>query len=243
MPKHKKRPSTALATAASRMVGKAVPVVDLPALLGDGIAEFERQIGGRAVLIETLSVAESSEDVTRVLCAIADPAYDGHHSVYSLASICRKEHISPGQLFKAFQTAVLVRGQILGSLAAAKAAPAVVDEVVKAALGHDDPCQKCEGNGTFVPEPTKRVPNPVPEKCAICKGTGKLHVEGSLDHQLAALELAGLLKKSGGINIQQNVLTPAAATAGGSLEQLQQAVSEMLYPASTPPTVVEGDVT
>ena len=131
MPKKK---ALALVPASARMpaVHTVQKAVDVPKAIRDDIKAFEDLIGGRKALIEALSTADSSEDVRAVLDVIADPKYDET----SLAVVCAQAGVSPGQLFAAFKAAAIVRGQILGSLSAAKAAPAVVEYIAAAAVPH-----------------------------------------------------------------------------------------------------------
>jgi hypothetical protein len=65
--------------------------------------------------------------------------------------------------------------------------------------------------------------------CTGCNGVGAVKREGDPDQQQKIFELTGLLKSGGGTTVNQNVITPAAAVVGGSLEQLQQVVSELIY--------------
>lgn len=205
----------------------------VPESIRDAICKFEKEIGGRQALIEVLSTGDSDPSVQKVLYALADPQWDST----SLARVCQQEGITPGELFGAFETAAKRQGQILGALTAAKAAPAIVSEIVRVATPHEEPCETCNGVGQVTPEPTKKQPNPSPRPCDTCNGLGLLKKPASLDHQEKALEIAGLLKPVGGVQVlqQQNTLHVGQA-ASGSLEQLQQAVGAILFRTPAPPT-------
>jgi len=206
---------------------------DVPTALRDSIRAFEHAVGGRAALIEFLSSADSDEQVYEVVKLLGDPANDER----SLVLLCGQAGISPGQLFGAFDKATIVRAQILGRLEAAKQVPAAAKEVGRTALPHEQPCTACNGVGSFEEADAKGQTST--RRCTGCNGKGHVLREGDPDQQKTLFELVGLLKTGGGVQVQQNVITPAGAVVGGSLEQLQQVVSELIY---RKPTHVDAEV-
>lgn len=215
----------ALVPASARMpAARSQPIQnDVPQSIRNAITQFEAQVGGRKALIEALSSADAAEDVQEVLSAIADPKHDHE----PLAKLCARAGVSPGQLFGAFKTAALVRGQILGALKASTLVPTIVDEIGKTALPYDEPCERCNGAGYIESEDRTGKDRP----CGACNGVGSIHYAGNLDQQRTILELAGLITKGSGtnVNIHNANIAPPAAITGGSLEQLQQAVGDLLY--------------
>lgn len=197
----------------------------VPESVQQSILAFEHAIGGRQALIEQLSSGDCSPEVQEVLTIIADPRHDH----LTLAVVCARAGISPGQLFQSFRHAAVARAQVLAMLEVANRVPQITEQLLAEAISHTTPCTSCNGVGTKTPEPSAKNPEPKPFTCGACQGLGTLHVPADLERQKIALELANLLKKAGGIAIQTNVNVPAPASKGGSLEQLQQAIGEIMY--------------
>lgn len=219
----------------------------IPPQVRDAVSAFERQLGGRDALIEALSVADRSPEVADLLSLLCDPdlEHGPHGRTRSLVEVCHLSHLTPGDLFSAFKAAALARAQILGALTAANAADAVVKEIARVAVPHDETCGTCDGTGTVVPPKSKKNPNPEPERCAACRGTGTVRLPANPDAQQTILQMTELLKKSPGITTNVAVAAPPPASLG-SLETLQQLLGEVLYAgrpaaqAETPP-IVEGE--
>ena len=109
--------------------------------------------------------------------------------------------------------------------------PPVVDDVMTRAAPQVSTCPACLGVSTAGQGP-----------CATCNSTGRVQTEPDLDRQKLALELGQLLEKKGGLIVQQNNATVASlgASQPGSLEQLQQAVGDLLFSGGR--RGAEGDV-
>lgn len=225
MPRSKKQAaSIALVPAAAQ--ARPLDKIVVPTAVQTSVAAFEKAIGGRPALIEALASGAESPDVQAVLRIIADPHYDR----WTLARICQKAGITPWQLFSAFKSAAIARAHVLALLEGANRTPQVTKEIFDSAVKHEETCTACNGLGTIVSEPTKKDPNPPPATCLHCNGVGTLWVPGSLEHQKLALDLVGLVKKSGGVQIAVPITNNLPGSQpGGSLEQLQQAVSTILY--------------
>ena len=150
-----------------------------------------------------------------------------------LALLCKEAQISPGDLFAAFGAAVKTLEEIVAMTTAVRAMPATVEDVASQCVTREATCETCNGLTTVVPLPTKKNPNPGPIPCPTCRGKGKVVLPSSLDHQRLLMEYTGALKKSGvTVNTQVNNLQGGGSSGGalgGSLEQLQQAVTETLY--------------
>ena len=229
----KKSKAIALVPASARRPVTTIPVAPLqiPHRIREGIKEFEDALGGRKALIEALSSADAAEDIAEILTILADPKYDKD----PLAKLCAHAGISPGQLFGAFKKAALIRGQILGTLKAAELVPRVVEEIGKTCVPYDEPCERCNGAG-YIESGEEKV---AARACTACNGVGSIHHAGDHDQQRTILELTGLIQKGSGVavNVQTNNLLPSQGSVGGSLEQLQQAVSELIYTRPSPPPV------
>ena len=240
-PRKRKAAPIALVSPAARALPASVKdVVEIPTAIQLSVDRFETLLGGRAVLIETLaSAADLHPDVARILGLLGDPAYDG----WALTRICRLGNITPGQIFEAFHTAAQARAKILALLAAADEVPKVTKEIARVALPHKEPCITCRGTGQVRPKPTKEIPKPDLEPCDSCNGQGQVPVPADLDRQELLLEMTGLIKKGGGVNVAVQNNLPAAGSSplqAGFFEQLQQAVSSVLYGAQTPEPPAES---
>ncbi len=239
MPKKKSSPSSlTLASPSTRQpstpanLRRAAAALDVPIAILSAVNQTEALLGGRQGLIAALSAADASTDVQALLWKIADPAHDH----LSLATICARGNITPGDLFRALKEAAVARGQILGLVEVSNKAQQVAKEVAAAATEHEVTCPRCSGLKTemWQGEDDRLPPRQI--TCTVCQGKGTRLVPASLDHQKLVFETLGLLKKSGGVNVQTNILNPASGGSasgggmlGGSLEQLQQAVGELLF--------------
>jgi hypothetical protein len=203
------------------------------------IDAFTVALGGRQQLLDTLLVAESAPDVARITTLLIDPRYGGK----SLRWICHHAHLTIAELFAAYQKALIVKAHLQATHLVADQLLGVVDDVMRRSQPHEVSCEDCAGRGQVTPAPTKAQPNPAPGPCASCGGRGQVTRLPDLDRQKVALELGQLLQRSGGINLQQNLIAPPPSasplTAPGTLEQLQHSVREIFSP---PPAAVEGQV-
>jgi hypothetical protein len=228
----------ALLPAATRRETTLTPAeADLSA---SAIETFTKAVGGREALVEALSVASEAPEVEKIVLLLLDPRYE----TMTLRRICQMAGLTVADLFAAYRKAAIAEAHIKAAPIIAGKLVAVVDDVMTRGAPYEVPCTACAGLGTSTPEPTKDQPNPSLGPCRTCRGGGKLLAFPDLDRQKLALELGQLTTRSGGINIQQNLIAERAGSAApGALEQLQQAVGDILFnrPASGG-AVVEGAV-
>jgi hypothetical protein len=189
---------------------------------------FAVALGGRQALLDTLVVADGTSEVHQIVNLLIDPRYGG----WSLRRLCATAGLTIADLFTAYKKALLVRAHLQATKVITDNLVAVVDDVMQRSRPREIVCPACAGLTTVTPEPTRAVPNPAPQPCATCRATGRVIEQPDLDRQKVALELAQLLQTRGGITVQQNSVTLPAGGSGapGALEQLQQAVHEVLYP-------------
>jgi hypothetical protein len=234
----KRRPTTGLIPAAARPDPQAMILTEAEAdLSADAIATFETALGGRDALIDALCVADGTPEVDKVTALLLDMRYDG----WSLRRICALANLTVADFFTAYRKAALVRAHLqLIPVITAKLV-GVVDDLLTRAQPHYVRCDACNGTTTFVPEPTKDLPNPSPQPCKACKGTGQHLLLPDLDRQKLALEVAEVIKPKSGFTFNQaNVLAAdrvgSNPTAPGALEQMQQAVNAILFKGPAPST-------
>lgn len=209
------------------------------------VATFVEQLGGKAAVIEALEIASDQLEVDAVLSLLADPRYD----TWSLRRLCQNAGLTVHEFFGAFRKAAMVRAQIRATQKIADGIVPVVEDVMRRAAPVVETCEACSGTGTFTPDPSKRQPNPQPEPCKACKSSGKITILPELDRQKLALELADLVKKGGGLQIQNNQLNMSGAAGGtgaGDLEKLQQALAGANFAVSaaeiTPKVPLEAEI-
>ena len=139
-------------------------------------------------------------------------------------------------ILRAFRNGIFFKAHLLAGQIVTEKLSAVVGDVMLRATPYEETCPTCEGTGRVMSRPTKKNPEPFSVRCQICNGKGQVRHIPEVDRQRLALELGELIKppKSGPTLLQQfnmggNQPPNPSATAPGSLEQLQQAVSDLLY--------------
>lgn len=195
---------------------------------GQLVEIFTKSLGGREALAEALSVADSSPEVETITSLLLDPTYGDK----PLRWICDQVGLTIADLFTAYRKAILARAHVQAYPIIAAKLPEVVADVMKRAAPYEIPCATCRATGSIVREPTEKIPNPAPEPCPVCQGVGRLLVLPELDRQRLALEL-GQLSAKPGILMQQTLGVVATDRLGssqaGALEQMQQAVGDLLF--------------
>lgn len=204
-------------------------------MVSASLATLEAAIGGREALVAALLHAPKSRDLDYLLGLLATEATKVRapwaKGPSSLADLCAQGGITPGELIAAYRAGELNRAQALATQKIGAHLAEVAEDTMLRALPSEGVCERCDGTGTFVPEPSKKVPNPEPEPCRRCQGTGRIVYLGDLEHKKLALDMGRLVQKGGGVslNVQQQVGVFTGAAAGGSLERMQAATDAILY--------------
>lgn len=207
------------------------------------LTELEATLGGRKGLIQALALAPLTPDLSYTLGMLGDPNSDR----LSLAQICARGNILPGELLKHIRNAALLRGQVIAAQQVAQKIPEVVAEVLKKAVPYEDACSACRGVGSLPPEPTPQNPNPGPTPCETCLGTGRLVYPADDAKQRLVIDLAQLLPKpgsGGGVNILQQFGAAGGGPTGGAaggiggglspFERLSVMADRILYGSGQP---------
>jgi hypothetical protein len=186
-------------------------------LAGAAIETFVVAVGGRKKLLQTLAIADGAEAADKVINCLLDPDY----ASWSLRRICTYAGITVADLFASYKKALFVQAHVDAAQRITSQLPPIVDDVMRRALPIARPCPRCNGSPT----------TPGTSKCPICQGAGTVLSEPDLDRQKLALELGRLTERKAGIVMQQNQVAATAVSSHGtgSLEQLQQAVGELLF--------------
>lgn len=203
------------------------------------LAELETALGGRPALIGLLALAPLNKDGKRFLALLAEPSNAGT----PLAQVCAQGATLPGDLVTWVTTGMTLKAQVLARALIAARTPAVVQEVMQQAATWEDTCPTCLGLAKTTPEPTEAQPNPASVPCATCQGHGVVRVSADPECRRYALDMAGLLPKSGGISITNQALAIAAPGAVGSeVDRLQEAMDQVLYGHGPGPRVIDAEV-
>lgn len=211
--------------------------VEEATLSAAGVDAFVGALGGRDRLVEILLIGCGDPAVDRVIALLDDPTLRG----WSLRKICRHAALTVADFLRAYERAMIARGEIASARVIAHGIVAVVEDVMRRAAPYDEPCP------CGAPEVTS------PTSCKACRGTGILHLLPDLGRQKVALELGklltpGALMQQNVMNVSQSQMPAAAAPSSGSLADLQAAVHEILHPRrvltlvppAQPPPVVEA---
>lgn len=200
------------------------------------VKQLEEAIGGRQALADTLIAAPPDEDGYDVLLGlIADPRND--HK--SLATLLNEGGFTAGDLLKLYRSAVVAKAQVLAIHEVATELPSVTRDVMRRSQNHYKLCSSCASTGQ-VWEPildAKGKPTGDRQKvvCGLCEGSGQVLAEASLDHQKMALDMAGMLQKSGPSTlVQVDNSRTATVVATMPFAQLQRAVQKVLDPVVLP---------
>lgn len=201
------------------------------------IDAFAVALGGRQAILDTLQVATGSPEIDKVTHLLLDPRYGG----WSLRRLCTLAGVTIADFFAAYKKSLLVKAHLQAARIVTAELVHVVEDVMKRAHPHQVACGHCGGTGRLAVAPAGGQPYPIPGACGPCGGTGQIQVLPDLDRQKLALELGQLVSKSGGINLTQNqntLVAPGSGYGPGAIDQLQQAVAEVLTPRSRRPSVV-----
>jgi hypothetical protein len=215
-PVRQTRARSALVPAAARST-PTLTALELT-LSGDAIETFARAVGGRQQLLETLAVADSDSSNDKVINCLLDDQY----ASWSLRRICNFAGITVADLFASYKKALVVKAHLEATHIIASKLPPIVDDVMTRATPLVLVCPSCAGLPAVEGAPA----------CPVCAGSGQVLSEPDLDRQKLALELGRLTNQhKGGVVVQQNVAAGTAWTGQGvgGLEQLQQAVGDLLF--------------
>lgn len=208
------------------------------------IAVFEKLLGGKTELLQgLLSSPEITPNIRKVLSAMLDP----RKADRSLSALCADANVLPGEVFGAFRDATIAKATVQSLVEISQRLPKITVDYLTNAVDHAIVCPSCSGsrkeilrgNGGTKKSRKKaelEVAVPVPDKlidCTRCNGEGTVVKAAEVGHQETVFEIMGLLKKGSGISITQTnqTIAPAQDLGGGlgGLEQLQQAVSGILF--------------
>jgi hypothetical protein len=200
------------------------------------IDAFTVALGGRQGVLEALQVANGTPEVDQITKLLIDPVYAG----WPLRKLCTLAGLTVADLFTAYKKAALVKAHLQATKVVTDHLVQVVEDVMRRSQPHQIPCERCGGRGTVLPHGARALAIPIP--CDGCYGSGSVLQQPDLDRQKLALELGQLVTKSNGINLTQQTLVASTGNGfgPGAIDQLQQAVAEILTPRRRVAPVVEA---
>lgn len=233
------------------------------------LAAFESAAGGRGELAGILEAAPGAE-FELLAGLLADPANDRT----SLAALCRRVGLSVRDFFLALRDARYSRMYAEIGLRVAAGLPAVAEDVVARAVPHWITCAECGGSGEqprapgdaggpagtanaaeALPGPLTEIGSPTPSaashtppaaQCLVCKGRGQSFVLPELSRQKLALELGGVLRPGGGVQVgvQVGVIAGGGGGIAGTSPAFRGRTDQMLWEgeAESRSAVVEAQV-
>jgi hypothetical protein len=155
------------------------------------LEQYEDILGGRDGVIDLLSLSALDKKEQHFLRLLCDPIRKDD----SINTIAREAGIPPQQIMDLFRSAPFAKAHMLAQAKMAEALPAVADDIASKSVDMEVECPACRGEaapGFFCPQ---------------CQGRGTIMRPSDLDRQKLLLESTGMLKKSGGIQVNQNVNT------------------------------------
>jgi len=190
---------------------------------------LEKAAGGRLAIIETMTLSNLTPQQEHLTGLIADPRNDAK----SLARICSMANITVGKFLTMLGEIKMSKAVLDAQDRVARLLPDVAEDVMQRSVVHTIECSECAGEGSI--PVTSRGRNagegsPPEERttltCPGCRGKGNITVQPHLEHQKVALELSGMIKRGGGVQVAVGVnagITPAltsSATFRGATDKL-----------------------
>lgn len=159
---------------------------------------LEMRFGGRQKLVRSLQVLPLEDDERLVMELFADPRNDRK----GLAMIAKMAGtgMTVSRLLKLIGKAVGAEALLAAHREIYEPLPLVARDIMQRSVPAEEACWPCRGGGKV---PLKPVEGKEQEDCGICRGTGKITLYPDLDRQKVALELGGLLKPRGGVQVTQ----------------------------------------
>jgi hypothetical protein len=206
--------------------------------------------GGREGLLTELLVAP---ELPPALLALLTFSFDPRFADQPFGYLCAKAQISPGDVFLAFRDVLAAKATIQAMHESSKELLAMLKELVRSAISHEDVCADCRGE-KVIPNPKWKKPSDdrtVP--CMTCYGHGTIQVKPDKWAQEKVLDLVGLTRKSAPQFVNNNLIqqqtiqqtavmseSESPASISGGLPQIQQALSTILFAREVVrPTAVE----
>jgi hypothetical protein len=151
------------------------------------LQQYEEIVGGRQSIIENLQLGNLNKKAQFFLKLLCDPT----KAKYSIVSLAADAELTTAQALELFRSSSFVRAQVMAMGKLAEALPEVAQDLAEKSIDQEIQCPLCRGEASeFV--------------CQTCMGHGTIVRQGDIDHKKLLLEVAGIVKKGGGVNVQVN---------------------------------------
>lgn len=186
---------------------------------------LEQSMGGRAGVVDALLLADLSPKQQHFLALLMDPRRERD----SMATICADAAVSPRELLDLFRSASFAKAHAIALNYVAEKSLDVAKDVVGKSIDQHIECPECRG---------VKVEG---STCPKCKGKGTIFRESDVDRQKMALEVAGLLKKGGGVNIAVQQNNSSVSSSPSIFSKVVKQSDEIAYDVKRE-DIIDGEV-
>lgn len=187
------------------------------------LGRFETAVGGRTQIAARIASNSLSLEQEAFVALLLDPG----RAADSVVTLAIDAGITPEDVLKLYQKGAIAEANAIATAQIADSLPTVTREVLANAIETRQVCV-CLKAGIAHP------------KCRRCHGTGLWVKDANVEQQKMVWENAGLLKKSGGINIQQNTAV-GVVSGGGFMDRFVRSTDATAYDVK-PSDITEGEV-
>lgn len=199
------------------------PIKGASASAAKGLGKFETAVGGRTQIAARIAANSLSLEQEAFVALLLDPGRSGD----SVVTLAIDAGITPEDVLKLYQKGAIAEANAIATAQIADSLPTVTREVLANAIETRQVCV-CLKAGIAHP------------KCRRCHGTGLWVKDASAEQQKMVWENAGLLKKSGGININQNTAV-GVVSGGGFMDRFVRSTDATAYDVK-PSDIQDGEV-
>lgn len=190
------------------------------------LRNLEDSFGGREAAIDALAYAELDPKQLHFLRLLGDPARAND----KVAVIARDAGLLPTQVITLFRSASAAKAHALAMANFEAALPAVARDVAEKSVDSEVICPDCRGDAANIAE----------GDCPTCRGLGTILRPSDIDHQKLLLEATGVVKKGGGIAIQ-NIQSMGAGAPGAFFSKFVSSSDKAAYDVVIDAEVKEPD--
>jgi hypothetical protein len=173
-------------------------VLTPPKKIKSALEQFEKQVGGRLSMIDSIGLAQLDKKQQHFLDLMVDPKRAKH----PIDKIAREAGLNPLQVIDLFRQAAFARANAIAMGRMAEALPAVIDDITDKSVDSKVECPSCFGKKQLAGA-----------DCPQCYGKGEVLRPSDWDRQKTILEATGVTKKGNtGVNVSVNtnvgIMTP-----------------------------------
>lgn len=179
---------------------------------------LEQELGGRDQVIDKLSHTNLDKKQQFLLDLLQDPKRE--HD--TLTTIVRDAGLAPNEVRGLLMTSSQAVSHAQAMMRLAESLPQVVQDIVSKAVDAKIECPRCFGSG-------KEADNTF---CLECSGKGLVMRASDLDRQKLILDATGVIKKSPGVQVNQNNVQVNSLNPNSFFSKFVKASDESAYDVS-----------